>query len=207
MTRADVIELVRQRLGFNRRMTDTQILQNMDYVQLLYELGHDNMPLPWFAFSASATITTTAGQRHVNLPDDFVQFDDDWPLSIAADDGILYGLKRETAYNLQPIVNEGMQRPKYFEADGLKLYLYPTPDVAYTITIPHYVRTPALSLTEDSAWFTNFPALLAEETANSIMRSARDLEGLRLSNVNALRSDYIRRVEARKHELKSYESA
>lgn len=207
MTRAEVIEMVRQRLGFNTRMDETKILNNLDYVQNLYELGHDNMPLAWFLFDATATISTVASQKHVALPDGFIQFDDDWPLYIETAEGVKEELTREPGYKLSALRNEGEGFPKHFEIDGAQLLLYPTPDDTYTITIPHYAHGTALSQDADSPWFDHFPALLIEETCNSIMRSVRDLEGLKMSTVNHLRSDYLRRVEARKHELKSYQSA
>jgi hypothetical protein len=207
MTRDDVVELIRQRVGFNRRMSDTQIFQNMDYVQLLYELGHDNNPLPWFTFQSTATVDTVADTQTVDLPEGFVQFDDAWPLLITSAEGVVYPLQRTPAYDVVALQNEGSQLPKYFEVDAARLLLYPAPDKVYSITIPHYNRLAKLSETTDSPWFTHFPLLLVEETVNSIMRSTRDIEGLKMSNVNSFRADYVRRVEGRKHELKNYDSA
>lgn len=206
MTRTQIIELIRQRLGFNLNLDQEHILLNMLYVQRLYELGHDRMPLPWFAFQAEAEVWTFPDTNYVELPEGFVQFDNDWPLSVVAE-GITYALDREPMYELASVVNQEKGRPKYFEMDGGKIYLFPTPDKVYKINLPHFSTTTPLNTTTTSPWFVHFPLLLVEEVANSFMRSTRDIEGLKLSTVNQLRADYVSRVEARTHQLKSYRSA
>lgn len=206
MTRDQVIELIRQRLGFNRRLSEENILANMDYVQKLYELGHDSMPLPWFTFTATSAVNTVAGQNYVLLPDGFIQFNDDWLVTVTVD-GVVYDMCREEQYSVGGLQNNEPARPQYFAIDATKMYLYPTPNDVYEINIPHYSLLAELSATPDSIWFAQFPILIAEETAHNIMLSTRDTEGLKLSKVHELRADYLRRIEAREHELKSYGSA
>lgn len=207
MTRDEIVSMIRQRLGFNQSFNEAHILLNMTYVQQTYELGHDRMPLPFFCFDGAAQIFSIPGQRNVPLPSGFIQLDDDWPITIEDKEGKIKPLDREPIYDLVALMQEEDGFPKYFEIDGDQVYLFPKPNDTYTIHFPHYAQTQALKDTTQSEWFTQFPNLLIEETTNSIMRSTRDLEGLKLSNVNAFRADYIARVEARMHVLKSYRSA
>lgn len=206
MNRTKIVNLIRDRLGFNKSLSEEIILRHMDYVQAFYELGQDNQPLPWFLFKPNAFVETEVGKGLVPLPEGFVSFDDDWPIMIRATTKVTDPLEMMTLAEYNELVADGeiFGYPTRAVLAGNFLQLYPSPDAIYKITIPHYGRIGYLSENETSDWYKEFPNLIVEETAVSLLRSLRDIDGLRTSNVSEFKGDYLRRIEARKHTLKDY---
>ena len=142
--------------------------------------------------------------RDCNYLSPFICFDDDWPLSIVNADSETKYLERAPMHRL--VLDTDLTGfPNAFEFSTGQLHLFPLPDAVYTINLPHYARSTALSSATTSPWFTEFPALVIEETALLIARSNRDKSLAQTSNAGELRGTYFRRVEAMKHQLMSYQ--
>jgi len=207
MTKDDVIELIKQHLGFYSNFDSITLLRNMDLVQSLYEGGDATVPLPWFLFDATAILTTTPGDRVVALPENFICFDEEWPLKAVSAQGQERELCREREISLLEL-SLASGEPTHYSFDGTRLYVAPIPDASYIIKAPYYARGTALSSAVTSPWFANFPRLIAEETAYYVSLGNRDRE-LR-STLNDLRTltkfGYLARVEQMRPSLMLYAS-
>lgn len=201
MTRADVIRLVRDLLGYNEVLNEALILRTMDLVQSRYENGHDMAPLPWFNLVVDQELNTVADQRIVPLPDGFVSFAEEWKPYLVTSDGTTYPLARRDGSILTSIRDE-IGRPSYYETDNVNLYMYPLPDDIYSIYVTYYATGTPLSTTTSSPWFTFFPSLIAEETAYRLARNARDSAFLQISEVRSERANYVTKVEEQKNIVK-----
>lgn len=199
-----VIQIIRDRLAFNQNLAQDTILRHMDLIKHTFEQGADELPLPWFNFQPTATVTTVAGERTVDLPTGFVDFDDDFPVTVTVE-GHVKMVERLDYHEAAATVTEGA--PEAFVLGGGQMLLYPLPDDAYTLTVPCYTRSALYSdvpLTTTDGWTENFPMLLVEETLLSIGKSTRDESVLKMSESGRYRLDYLKKVEGRRHQLKSY---
>ena len=204
MTRTDIIELIRDSLGFNQALNEAIILRHMDRMQERYEKGSGARPLAWFLFDHDATVTTTANNRYVDKPTGFIQFDDNFELSIVDASNVTHPLYRRDQYELIPD-SALIGFPNAYAFDGERLHLYPMPDAVYTINIPCYITSTQLSTTQTSKWYEEFSDLVIEETAYSIAKATRDTRFLETSSLPMVQADYLRRVEEMKHVLQSYQ--
>lgn len=206
MTKAEIIQIIRDRLGFNEGLVESAITRHLALVQSRYEGGDSRTPLPWFLFTTT-TLSTAASTRTVAAPSDFIGFDDDWLLTIEDDEGVEHPLHRWAPYAAplkDKLAVSGF--PEVFAFQNKTLYLYPEPDDSYTINFPYYARSESLATATTSDWFTEFPSLLIEETVLSLAKSVRDEAAIQLTNVRVERDDYFVRCEAMKHQLQSYVS-
>ena len=203
MSRSAVIDLIRDALGFNTALSEAIILRHMDLVQHNYERGSDMRPLPWFLFDPEETVTTVASQRNVTLPTGFIDFDEDWPLTIFTTDGEEKELQRLRRSVFSSNLDE-TGFPTAFDTDYSSLYLWKKPDAVYTINVPCYKESTALSTITTGSWFTELKALLIEEVAFSIAKAMGDKNFLSKTDINQKRADYITLSEAKKHTLTQY---
>ena len=198
MTRAQIIQLIRDRLGFHKSMSEEIILRHMDLVQSFYENGADLFPLPWFTLKTDFTLNTVVGQRTLNFPEDFVSIDEDWPPVIFTEDGSERPLERESFDQLKGCLSlNGF--PRNYALTGGIIHLFPIPDKVYTIQFPYHQTLAPLSTTQTGDWFKFFPNLLVEEVTLSIARAQGNEFALANTQVTGLRVDYRNRVEAMKH--------
>ena len=204
MTRDQVIELVRFRLGWHMNMSEATILAHMDAVQSMYSGENSSLPLPWFLFHQFQTFIAVAADRSTAMVDDFICFADNWPLAVEDGDGTPHELTRESAIDMLGVTESG--RPRWYTFDGSIVYLYPLPDVNYTVRCPCFRRGEALSEDANSDWFVQFPNLIALETADAIMLSGRDAMGRKhiAQPLGDARLGYLRRVESMQHVQRSY---
>lgn len=204
-TLTGIIDLIRNDLGFHKTLDVDVITKTINRVQRRYETGNDTFPLPWFCLEVGATITTTADQRTVSLPDDFVAFAEDWPLTIVNTDGETKDLIRKPMYFLNRFKDK-TGFPEAYEANYNTLYAYPLPDDAYTINITYYKRLDDLSGETTSPWFDLLEFLLVDEVVYILADNLRDSKLLAnvTTRVRESRAEYVRKCEAQKHELKQY---
>ena len=203
MTRDEISNLIKHKLGFRDSYDDAIIFAHLDYVQVQYERVSRTRPLPWFMLNTTHTVATVADTRTVAMPTGFIAFDDDWPLTIVNADSETKQLCRAPATHLSKDDYAAEGFPTHFIFNYTVLDLYPLPDAAYTITIPHYARTTAWSETDTSDWFTEFPDLVIEETALSVLKANRDTDGIRLLDLETPREAYFTRVYEMQSVLKS----
>lgn len=204
MDREEILNLIRDRMGFNKNFDEAIVYRHLDYVQQQYERVTRKTPLPWFLFNATYTTVTVADQRTISKPTNFITVHDNWEMTVTNADGDITPVYRVSDYDLGKDDRGATGLPTCYVYDGTSFYLYPKPDTVYTITLPHYAKSAELSESATHDWFTEFPTLIIEETLASIFKSNRDVDGLRLLNLTMERDDYHVRVEAMEHVGKSY---
>lgn len=201
MDKAEIIQLIRDYLGFHKSLTEAIIFRHMNSFQQDMERPHGRLPLPWFLFNPSRELFTTQGIDYIDLPAEFIQQDDEeeWHPYLALED--------ERAY-LEKDINQTPYwgTPTRYELLGGKLYVAPTPDDEYKIIFPHFSRSAKLSTAGTSPWFEHFPNLVIAATALSLASALRDDRGIQLINprYSAERDNYSTTVEAWKHHMRQY---
>lgn len=203
MDKADIVQLIRDRLGFNDALTEAIILRNMDFIQNFYEKGNAEFPVPWFLFDPDVTASTVAAQPYVSFPTDFIQWEDNWPFWVTNSAGLNSVLKPVKGYQAEGH-NETDGSPTEFALGGTQVRLYPTPDAVYTIHLPCFKSSEALSTATTSPWFSNFPTFVIEETIYSICKATRDIEGMKLTGIESTRRSYFKKVVEMQNVMMDY---
>ena len=202
MNRTEVIDIIRDNLGFNTGLSETVILRHIDRVQTRYETADGRLPMAWFLLNTTATVDTVADQRTIDVPAGFLDLSEKWPLTIKDAEGTDHPLTREDYDLLQADLGlEGF--PTHYAFDGKVVHLFPKPDAVYTINFPHYARGSALSTVTTADWYTEFPSLIIAETFLSIAKSSRDKDGIKIAmeDVTVERDLYRTAVVAKEHSL------
>jgi hypothetical protein len=159
----------------------------MDMFQAVYETGAEGgYPIPWFCFDDTNVVVASNGVRTTAVPTDFIDFDDEWPLTITDANGKVWPMQRRDY--------DYLIRTHLYDSDGTTLlsgmpvfwswandtfHWFPIPDANYNINVPCYKKTVQLSTvnsvtTPTPPWFKYFPRLIATEVALSIAMSTRD---------------------------------
>lgn len=171
MTRDEAVSVIAGRLG-NRTGAETKIIAEMKLRQAVLEHAPE---LPWFLLTRSSALATVANQQTVNTPADFLREFEDVGLYVVDTDGKDQPLDKDDF--------EALQRSGLFETNGLptnydlignNFYLFPTPDIVYTLKSFYYAA--ALTLTSDieNAWLKYAPDLLIADTGIVVARFFRD---------------------------------
>lgn len=203
MTRDEVVNLVRDALGFNKALSIDVIYRHMQAVQASYERGADTQPLPWFLFQHDATIETVVDQKAVALPENFIDFDEDFSPYLTVNSKT-YPIQVAKFHEILPDIDEVSARPTHLVLAGSEILLFPVPNAEYTINFPHYARSANIVTSNEHVWFTEFPLLIEQETISRVARATRDEVAMKASTVNQERAAYLSKVESRRHALIQY---
>lgn len=195
MEKSAIIQLLRDYLGFNTGINESVLLRHMDIAQTRYEGGDHTLPLPWFLLNETYTASTVVAQNTVALPNSFLQFDEEWALTVVDSEGAVSELARTFQRNVATETKLG--RPCNYVLGSSNIYLYYTPDKVYTLKLPHYAKSIKLSVAVTSYWFEYFPRLIIAETLKSLALATRDESLLRLAVAMQLpeENSYLNKVE------------
>ena len=168
MLRDSAVDLLMKRLG-NRKDTALRdiIIGEMAFVQ--ENILEQESELPWFLLKPETTLTTTADERLVALPDDFLLEWEDGELFIVDSTGEEDFLVKGD-YDLLRANNTGTGKPKYYDFVVDNFALFPTPGTAYTLTFRYFAKASNLSGTYadanniENTWLKHASALLMAET-------------------------------------------
>lgn len=151
MNTAETLTLMLERLG-NRKSSDIRAKCLRELNRALERLESGAF-LPWF-LEKEWTPSTSTGIDHIDLPSDFlmeveegnlrVYLNNDWsPIDTKVDLEVL----RDAVYDSAGV-------PQAYAIFGEKLYIGPTPDGAYQLSLPYYQRSAALvdDATSNSRW-------------------------------------------------------
>lgn len=135
MTRDEAVQIINWRLG-NRKM-DEKILAEMKYVQRT--VLEENSPwLPWFLECELSSASTTAGERRLKLPDDFlleIEEEDLW-ITVDGEDSPL----EKTDYDTGRKSYTGMSTPEAYAIASNYLQFFPIPDMSYPISMRYFAK-------------------------------------------------------------------
>lgn len=158
MTKNQFINRLKQRLANN---TDTDldfiIEQEMDHVQENILEGADFWP--WFLLSETVDANTTALERRVAVPSDFLTEWEDgtlWRYDESSSDDKWVELKKDD-YDANLARYPGDGAPVKYSQDSNYLYLFPRPAIVYPLKMKYYKRQilPSnLQNSETNPWLT-----------------------------------------------------
>lgn len=123
----------------------------------------------------SSTLTTTAGVRGVNLPSDWLEFEN---VSVATSP------ERQLSYAtveqmelLYPDYGGETRSPSLYTIEGDQIMFGPTPDAAYTVNILYYARFAALSTASTNWLLTNHPSVYLYAALEQACLYCKDADG------------------------------
>ncbi len=149
----------------------------------------------WFT-EGESTSSTVAGQQQQAMPTDFLEGDS---LTLTVDN-IRYLLKRRPwswmrGHNIDTLTTSRPTDWSYF-AD--QIYMFPIPDLVYTLTMSYLQRLAALSgFTDTNAWMVHGEELIRERAKYDLMRQGpgKDLEMAALFKITS--EDALRNLRAK----------
>jgi hypothetical protein len=205
VNKTQAFTLIKQQLGFHKSLNADIMNANLDMVQETYERGHSNLPLPWFLFNSDFLVSLAAEQKVVQLPGNFLGFDEEWPLSVQAIGGERMMVIIDSYRAIGQYYDIGGE-PCSCTYDGETLRFAPYPLIDYTLYIPHFASSGPISEVDTHPWLTYFGPLMVYETAYLIADAKRDIEGARRidNRLQLLRSEYAIVCESKQHEHRSY---
>lgn len=167
MNVSDCLDLLMSRLG-NRTeagLRATCLLEMKLFQQTKLERG---LTMPWFILSETASATTTAGERRVGLPDDFLREDYEARVYLITEAGGKIELEKGEYSELVAMEDsseneeESEGQPTHYSLKGGYFHLFPTPDQVYTVQFKYYASqaVPADTTGSENAWFENVPDLI-----------------------------------------------
>lgn len=164
MDRDTAVSLIESRVGFRSDLTD-YIVQEMQAAQTYLEEHSDY--LPDFLLTERATITMTADEERVALPDEFLREQEDYLPILYDTDGTtrLARLSKEDLYDLEEEYHDdSTDQPKHFALHGPYFRLFPIPDAAYKLKLYFYKAASPLTTNFENAWLKHCPDWLIGET-------------------------------------------
>lgn len=193
MNVAEAIAQIRQKLGFHQSLKEEIILASMDLSKGTYEGEDGKVVLPRFLFDPTWETTCSTSTNIVVLPTTFIDFDEDWPIILRDEPPVK--LRRESWEDIVATGSPG--RPHSYATDKIRLYLFPLPDKAYTLQIPHYKKSASFAAAATHPWLEYFPNLIIYETVNHLLDGTRDkaAEVRVAQRLRELRDGYWRKVE------------
>lgn len=215
MTLTDLIEEVRNKLGYNTGLSSSLITTAISNAQGELE----KLPeLPWFLHTEISSISTTADEERIAVPADFIKEIDEEPLYYYDTSGTTdewVSLRKLTTNNLRNIYNlaitnsqEVSGTPLYYALDGAYFRLYPIPDAAYTLKLTYYGKQDVLSAGSDTnGWSLYAPYALIGKAGILLSMNNRDKSGIEIFGALLTESSQLlnRQSEAREHSGMTYQ--
>lgn len=158
MTPSEMIDNLASMLGEIGTILDSQSLVELKLAQIQAERGP---VLPWFLVTPQ-TASTIADTEALALPPGFLRAVEGGHLFVTSSSGKKTRLRRKDYdYLTSQYSSSDTGQPKYYAILGSQIYLFPTPDAAYTISYVSYIADEVLTA-DGSAnnWSTYYPDLL-----------------------------------------------
>lgn len=209
MDRDTAATLIYQRIGFRQDLLDNGYIVNEMQAAQTYAEQHSAY-LPDFLLSEKASLTMTADEERVALPDDFLREDEGVPFRLFDSTGTtkLATLSKEEYYDLEEEYAESAPtQPKHYSLVGSYFRCFPIPDDAYILKFLYYKADTPLTTNIENKWLAKCPDWLIGETG---MRVALFLQNSQLVAIfKALRDNAMETYriadEARKSANRRYQ--
>lgn len=170
MTRAEATELVMLRLG-KRSGLDTDVVLELKQAQRDLEEGKF---MPWFLKTA-LSLTTTDAVRYVALPSGFIRETEEkmW-ITDSESAKRLYKGNYDELYERE-LFDSDYLSSWYYAVVGANIYIFPTPDGAYSITGFYFAQDAVLSAAEtENNWLKYAPGMLIAKAGMRMAKTLRD---------------------------------
>ena len=184
-TRAEITDVIAQRLGNRGAALDTQIVVELQQAQRELEA----MPeLPWFLASKDTSKSTAANTQTVTLPTGWLMEHEEEGLWVIDASGKYWELTKDDYRNARredfltnDAEGDATGLPERYTILGLTLYLFPTPDAVYSLELNHYNDDTTLSAdSTENQWGLYASDVLIGKAGMAMSRFARDEGALQL---------------------------
>jgi hypothetical protein len=207
MTNKEMFDLIAQRLG-NRTSTVLRATVVKEINEQVRFLDQADEPA-WFQ-EEIWTKAMTVNIAFLDLPTDYIR-DDDEGAPEYTDGTTNYSITKQ-GYNYlrKQTANQTPTLPKYFAMYGERVYFGPTPDKAYTFTLPYYKRTTVIlddTNTITNKWALNFFQFLTLKTIDTVARTHTRDQKLVIAidaDLKLAADKMYRAIEARTHAGREY---
>lgn len=151
MTGQDALTLLMSRLG-DRTRPELRAICLLE-MRLAQETVLEGAPfLPWFLITEEATTLTTANERRIVMPTDFIrQVDEEKPLYYRDSEGVDHEMEKKAYDELVSWYGSAATGvPEAYSLRGNYFLLFPKPSAVYTLVLPgYYAHQPPISDTVD----------------------------------------------------------
>lgn len=176
MTRDEAITRIREALGFNESLQASTIVNALKDAQGSLEREPE---LPWFLRTEIASISTTANEERIALPDDFLlmpetQDDGLWRFDSGADTKWVRLSRDHLGFLRHKYRSTDPAKPTHFAVDKDYFRLFPEPDDVYTIKMIYLASDTVLDTNIENQWLKWFPWLLIAMALQQVVGSTRD---------------------------------
>lgn len=208
MDRDTAITIVKRRLGQRSDNLDTQIIDEMDNVQLELEM---NPVLPWFLLSEDQSASTVVDEDRVRVPTGFLREYEDGALWVYDSDADVPWalLVKKPEDMLRKSLGDTLDatgQPLYYALSGPYFRLAPVPDAVYTLKIKCYeadtLPNDFANGADTNGWLTNASQLIIAETVLTMAQHLQYERGLLQTyerRATRMRDRFWRDQEARRH--------
>jgi hypothetical protein len=139
----------------------------------------------------TSTLTTTAGVQFVQLPTDWIEFEN---VSVATTPERQLSYVTVEQLDARYPLGASTGLPTVYTIEGSNILFGQTPDSAYTINIIYYAKFPSL-ITASTNWLmTTHPSIYLNAVLVEVMSYIRDNENLTLFNQRYV--DSLRQLDA-----------
>jgi hypothetical protein len=184
MTKTEILQVIKNRLG-QRPNIDDQIELELVTGQEALERGPT---LFWFLVGSDSTLVTVADNNLLTLPSDYIRVYHDGGLWVTdtGDDSLEKQLKKDDYRTLKKAVRDGdldaSGLPTHYAEVGQLVYLFPTPDIVYSMELFYYGKQPTLGAgsDEETLWSQNAADLLLARAGGNVARYLRDMQAAQL---------------------------
>lgn len=156
MTRDEAVARVQQDLGF-RSDRSTEIISRLQEAQRLHERG---LTLPSFLLLEDQTLSLTAGDPVVDLPDDFLRRSPNKPRFTPTNEKTTFLTWKNFDVARQTFFDSESEHPQIVTLRKDTLIFYPTSDVDLTIYWDYYKKDDLLTTNIENLWLANAPEIL-----------------------------------------------
>jgi hypothetical protein len=199
MTRDEAVATIRNRLGNRGPAFDPMIVDELKRAQDHFE---QNGTPPWFLVKTDSSRSTTAGERRLTLPGDWIMESEDDGIWLLAPGGVRLA-KREYRALRGSAFYTANGRPEMYAIVGTTMYLFPTPDKEYGLELNYYAADAKLDSGDvENGWLKYAPWLLIAKAGLEVARTLRDEAAVAIfsNRLAEAKLDLLRQTEARRQE-------
>lgn len=177
MTRGEAVTAIMDRLG-NRTGIETKVITELKLSQTKLEHAQE---LPWFLLTRKTDYVTVAGTQTVAVASDFLREFEDVPLYVVDSNGADQALDKDdfdVMHRSGNFLTNG--QPTNYDLIGTNFYLFPIPNVVYTLKSFYYAAATVLSTDIENSWLKYMPELLISDAGIQLAKFFRDPGAIQL---------------------------
>lgn len=205
MTRDDAIAFIQEQLIFRKDLVST-IQNNLIRAQIQLEAAPGLKP--WFLLSEKSFRFTTAFERRLPVPVDFLQEAEQGTLVYIDQEGEETELEKGSYDELLAGYSATMiGHPEAYSLDGKYFNLWPKPDAMYQLAMFYYKKDQPLVTNVENNWLREAPFVLIGQAGMLTAQAIRNMQAREtfLAMRQEAQATLVAQIEAREHTNREYQ--